>query len=647
VKDLYPVHLEIKDLYCFKGDTIIDLDRNVYAIVAHDETNPLRSNWLGKSTLMMSIAFALMGWHTKRVDDEIITHGQREASVSLRLNDGSLIERSKVRGKSMQVRFTDPGGNLYTQTRADEEIAKHIGLSASDFFATFFFRQGQLGALVDTSSSSSDKLEIIEGWLAEELESVQRVHVVASKHYAQVTDDLAKCRNEFDRLFAELDDLANLGEQVALEKTDFEIDFATNRVAELKREYAEALIEVEKEKQREVTRKRAARFEQVIQSGVTLKGELDSFPEGLEEAFESIKIELVGVRKEYSDLSSQLREFGNRKHFLGVCPVVEKPCPSADWVDVELGSFERRAKVEATLQATENRFRDLEAKAKELEHKIKRKRWIETELVRLRAQASDLQADAEAAEQLPEEDRLTPDLSGLEREIEELTNQILVLKSSKKKISDAFDAQSKLTIKIAELEESVKLARSAVQLTGKTGAQQAIQELALAQIEIAANQLLLSIGVDLKVSVNWSRESKGLAKVCGECGTAFPTSQRVKVCGVCNAERGPNVTQKLNIELSNRSGAAETLAGIALGISTAKWIKSHRGSRWSSVFIDEPFGMLDEYHRQSLCAQITGMLSTSFCSAFVVAHDRASQSAMPGRIEIVSKSGYSTVERVV
>ena len=110
------------------------------------------------------------------------------------------------------------------------------------------------------------------------------------------------------------------------------------------------------------------------------------------------------------------------------------------------------------------------------------------------------------------------------------------------------------------------------------------------------------------------------------------------------AERGPNVAAKLVIDLSNRSGAAEDLAGMAVGLAASQWLRSKRASAWSAAYIDEPFGALDAHNKRALSNHVATMLRRSFASAFVVAHDREILDAMPGRVVISAGPKGSTLE---
>jgi DNA repair exonuclease SbcCD ATPase subunit len=110
--------------------------------------------------------------------------------------------------------------------------------------------------------------------------------------------------------------------------------------------------------------------------------------------------------------------------------------------------------------------------------------------------------------------------------------------------------------------------------------------------------------------------------------------------------RGPKLDEKLDFALSDRSGAAEDLAGFHLQVATAAWLYGRRGVPWRVIAVDEPFGALDEAHRRSMGVHVVGLLRTryAFEQAFVIAHDTASTDAMPARIRIIAGRDGSRIE---
>lgn len=650
--DLYPTKLVVKNLYCFKGTHTIKLDATIYAVLAQAIDNPARSNWLGKSTLLMAFALALFGWHTKRTDDEIITDGEEECSVELVLNDGSKLGRTKARGKSMQVRFTPKGKKALTQAAAQQAIEAHIGFTQDDFFATCYFEQKQIGALV--TAKGAERSAIVEGWLAEELAPIQRLHGAAVREHKVATESLRALEEELANLET---DWAALVEERAPGSADLvgHLDAQLCAAEAARQDKRQALAEARKvvaEREAEARAweakvRQAEEYEAIVARGVAKRQEFDALPADADARRKAADLACGQATSEAEEAAQHLARLELADYqFDGQCPIACQTCPSAQWVEEQATSPEAldAAKERAAKAEQERKVRHQEAAKAGAVAGLRSR--LETELVQLRTKAEqlmDVAAEVDEAEEPPSADELEVKVAQLEGEVEALAERARLLREDIEWAGKADARRQVLGDEIAQAKVRHQVASEAVEITGRTGAQQAIQELVMAKVERRANHLLASAGIPLQVSVSWAQETKGLAKVCS-CGTAFPTSQRVKECTACGATRGANMQRKLSIEPSNRSGAAEDLAGIALGIAASQWLRAARGSRWATVFIDEPFGALDQHNRAALSSHIVSMLRTAFASAFVVAHERAILSAMPARINILAGPDGSQIQ---
>jgi DNA repair exonuclease SbcCD ATPase subunit len=118
----------------------------------------------------------------------------------------------------------------------------------------------------------------------------------------------------------------------------------------------------------------------------------------------------------------------------------------------------------------------------------------------------------------------------------------------------------------------------------------------------------------------------------------------VKECQRCGAQRGPHQIAKLDIDLTNRSGAAEDLAGIAVQLSASNWLRLKRCTPWTGACIDEPFGALDATNKRALAMHVATMLLDRFDLALVVAHDRGILDALPSQVAIVADEDGSKLE---
>lgn len=658
--DLYPVELKLKNLYCFKGEQSVALEPTVYAVIAQADDNPERSNWLGKSTFLLSFAYALFGWHTKRTDNEIITTGQDECSVALRLNDGTIIERSKANGKSEQLKFVAPGKKPITQAQAQKAIEQHIGLNKDNFFAMHFFEQKRIGALV--TAKGAERVNIIEGWLAEELDPIMRLndaavraHKKASLELADLERERAELKEDWRKLVIDLIGTEDATVDVKATIEDMLEKAKAEHEAKKQELIAARKVATEEEIQKRLLAEKlekAAEYDAIVASGLEVRKAFDLIPATAQKEYEDAQASATSAKTTLDKCSEKLKFLQRGDYvFDGQCPITCAACPSKSWVDSRATSKEALDAAKQDLEKARTSHVELTRTATAKRDTARERAALETKLTALRAKAEQLADVAEEMEGKEEEgkkpSKANEHVAALETALERLADKVRQLTEDKAWATKAIGRVWELETHIHHAKEKRALIVEAVQLTGRTGAQQAIQEIVMTKIEAKANELLTNAGIPLQIDVKWEQETSGLAKVCPTCGTAFPTSQRAKACESCGAIRGPNIQSKLLIEPTNRSGAAEDLAGVALGVAASRWLRAQRGSKWSAVFIDEPFGALDPHNRTALSSHIASMLRNEFRMAFVVAHERSVLMAMPAQLKIGAGPSGSRIEGTV
>ena len=645
---MYPVELAFENVGPYAGQHLLPLTDSVYAVLARHERNPERSNWLGKSTLLWLVPYALFGTHPNKTDNEWITRGTPFAWVGLKLDDGTVVERSKAIDKPTQLTVTLPGCRPLTQKAAQEAIEKHIGLGQDDFMATCFYEQKQLARMV--SARSAERIEMVESWLARDLAPLQAMHGDAINDLAGVNKGLASKQSELTGIREDIATLATeygapdaSGIPNALDAAKVvkqaglgvaRTALATAKAARLDAAQWQAKVEAARE------------FDDIAAEGATLRLALDGLPVPTPQDENAAKANLAAATANHATEAKRLADASAAKRgaFDGKCPVNGGACPSAKWVTSTGVAPDVLAGYQRTALAAKATLATATAEANRLQQVAVKRASLEGKLQALREQASAL---VDVANEVAECEN-PPDLAALDQGVRNGEAQVRAAEAELAKVAQDAEWYRVGNARLAKLQgeclaigEQRALILEAVQLLGKTGAQQKLGEIALANVEDGANALLQAAGIALSVQVRWVTHLQGLAKHCDVCGAAYPGSDRVKACPQCGAKRGPNVAAKLVIDLSNRSGAAEDLAGIAVGLAASQWLRAKRVSGWSSVFIDEPFGALDAHHKRALSVHIATMLKRSFASAFVVAHDKAVLDALPSRVTIIGTDSGS------
>jgi DNA repair exonuclease SbcCD ATPase subunit len=655
----------------YRGDHEVFFEPTIYGVTASHEADPARSNWLGKTSILAGVRFALFGTHPARTEDEWITRGEAEGSVRIELSDGMTITRERKRGSATRLFVRWPGreGEPATGAAAQAAIVEALGLTEGDFMATCFFEQKNLARFV--VARPAERQEIVAGWLqlgklqaAESRtrrilgERIDRKTTLVAKRDAMKGEIVAILASRFD---AVTDADANMSKRAESEQFMIEAVFDLQNV----RDAAKAVAEEAREayRRREAWEKASAAreaFDRAVASVEEANVRREKAIADAETAlagFDAAKVEAslrdaTKAQQEAIAALARARDTESQRAALacgafdGVCPVDGHVCPDAEIMNAAREANEislreavsERVRADKAVSSAKNRVEEASESARRIEA--------------LRGQINALKRHPVAAmgdpppdpgEAPPVVDAVTPwdAYQAAEADYREAEQQADRLRRT-------YDGMGKLEGEIAAAEAEIDTLREAVAILGRQGAQRVIAEGALSEIEDGANALLREAGIDLRVVVRWSHEGQGLATTCEACGAPFPSSTKVRECAKCGATRGAKMIDRLEVVLSDRSGAADDLAGAAIQLAAGAWLRKQRNAAWSVALIDEPFGALDEANRGAFAVHLAAMLRGryGYAQAFVIAHTRGVMDALPGRVEVTGREAGSSL-RVV
>jgi DNA repair exonuclease SbcCD ATPase subunit len=657
---MIPVSIKIENWMCFRGKHELQLRGDVYAIVASRETDPESSNWAGKSSLVAIVPFALYGVKPEqcRLEDDWITRGEKSGSVTITLSDGTVIERTRKRRSSTKLkvsfrsdaRSVGKGGSkrrAASGNAAQAKIIELVGLSESDFFATCFCPQKKMSRFV--TCQPADRMAIIGEWL--DLDPLQRCNANVVARLDELLEQDAEYARRIDVLKESLRGLLLNVEvpegQAPTEAVSRQVD-KLEATANAKRKQAQDLQEeVDNHADWIVTAQTAEDYEGLVVEGKQLLKQLKAMkPVEIEARLAAAVEKTAEASKVLGAAEDRLKEATRNAagRFDGTCPVVGTECPVAR--EIKSRAASDKAVVsnarESHLGAQQD-FNKAGLAMIKLRNQLDDAKKLNTQLIELRKRATVMKPAWDEIQR----DGSPPDISEQREQLgaaHDASNaaQVALLDAQQtlKRLED-------LNLEIGAAEDSRRLLsakvsthREALAIFGRRGAQRVRAEGSLAIIEAGANACLSrSAGIDLSVEVQWSREAaSGLAKTCEACGEPFPKSQRVKECEACGEVRGPKRIEKPELELSDSSGAADDLVGIAFQLGASSYLRRERGSRWGAAIIDEPFSALDVSNRRRFARRLAPMLQSTFGfeQALVITHDQAVVSALPARVEIVA-----------
>ena len=648
----------------YRGEHAVDLSAGVYAVMARWHDSPQRSNWGGKSQLLELFPFAFYGQHRHRTEDEWITRGERVGWVRLTLDvegQAVVIERRRLMGQSTKLSVLDGTAvddagqpRKLLGNEAQDFVIALLGLTERDFFATCFIGQKQMSRFV--TEKPEKRMDLVIEWLR--MQALEEAHADAQARLNESVMALTRLEVEHATARTAIQDAAAVAK-------DHSKDVA-EMLAELIAQQEEAVGEaqgvvqaLEQQRERTLAQSReyedAREFARVAAEGKRLREKLEQANEPvLDQQLTQCRARLddvTGGVRAASDACARLQRVAAGE-FDGNCPVAPVSCPIA--AQINGMRDENRAAYEAAHRA----FDDARAQKESLQRSHDQTQSIvgslnrdKATLAQLAQQAKRLRPAAVQVAQLGQQTEVPPDDTDLAKARADVVTQQVTLERLRGELTRVGQARTKMATLQQHIDATrarVELLTEAAHILGRTGAQREIARKMLAAIETSANQALEECGVDLRVQVRWSYEGQGLARECEACGNPFPSSAKVKVCTRCGAERGQNTINRLDVVLSDRSGAAEDLAGIAIQLAACAWLRQERDSQLSLAILDEPFSSLDQQHKQALAAHLTVMLGRAYGvqQAFIVSHDASVAEALPCRVQILAGPDGSSIEHV-
>lgn len=628
----YVKHITLTNWGPFLGETTLQLPAGPIAVTARRDRDPLSSNWIGKTWLLSAVRFALFGAKPSSAEseDSWITLGQRTGKVCVVLSDGVSVTRTRKLGSATQLEVSGlPGApGLAKGDRAQAELDAYLCMSLADFDASCWIGQKAAAKLVLATPAA--RAAMVEAWIgvtplrAAEAYATKRAGAALAERDQQLMQasallDTAPEHAELAPLVAV--EVAARGALSAIEASDK----ANERRAELQ--------------------KQADQFDVLVKRGEELSEELGKIDRP------AIDVSIAKFAREYETArdastlatrrATELEERVTGEGFDGVCPVMCQACPVAPTVSSTVRTMQGQL-TEAKREATQARAHSIKCDDLYSAARLRAKQWdqADAERTQLRAQALALEPALDALEALPAPmvGQVSPQVL---RERLRAAERACADARASNAVHDTAHAKAKaLQAKAAPAQAEATLWTIAA--TVIRAARREISEAAAGAIELGANRLLSAAGIELQASFRWEREASGLASNCDQCGEGYPSKVSVKVCPRCSAPRPPKVVERLDLIPSDRSGAADDLAGLAVQLSAASWLRAQRGSPFGSVFVDEPFAALDPSNAQALGVRLHAALGElGFEQAWIVAHDAALMQSLPAQV-IVRSDGRSS-----
>ncbi len=623
----------------YRGEYEVALGAGVYALVARDEEDPERSNWLGKTSFIEAVWYGLTGdVPADATLDGVVSHGEPDMRVELEFDDGTYLERERdVAHKQSKLMLCMPGADgaelKLTGDPAQDELYRRIGMGKKDLKATCFVRQKQMDKLV--TDDPADVTAAINGWL--DMARVEKAAAAASA-------EAGVCEQKLERLSGELcmatASLASVPAAADLEAeaAGLERELVEYQAAQEQRvQHATRVGEWRLAMQRHEQWRQAAGREKTAREALEKHTRACAETLGAEREKDALaEVNEKGRLAAEANTAEQQARVVAAGQFNGVCPVAGIDCPATDSINADrVVARTRHEQARAAARAAQEALVLAQAGVAPFRAAEQRRAQLEAELrAAERGMSVKEQPDPGPEPEAPETPQGGTDVA---RRLAEVQARL-------QRRAELEQQVARLTADVEAQRAEAAAYRLAQRVLGRKGVQRVIAQRACVVLEHGANERLAAAGVDLRVRLAWGRETQQLEVTCPACGQAFPKSARVKECQRCGEARGLKSDERFHVERSSTSGAADDLAGLALQLSAASWLRRARGCPWGVLVLDEPFGALDPHHRRALAASLTRMVGAEYGQAFVVAHDRETLDALPKRLLVTASGPWSRIE---
>jgi DNA repair exonuclease SbcCD ATPase subunit len=635
--------LTFKNWGKYRGTHTIRLSAGAFGVVAAWDGDDRRSNGGGKSLLLSSIGFLLFGINPKDTEDEWITDGEKSGSVEGKIGNWT-IKRSRERGKSTQLVVGEAKGS-----DAQDVIEKQIvGLTRDEWVEACWLRQKKhAGMLV---MSPADRMARVRQWC--DLESLEKAEKEARRRLLNVDRVIEREQVQADTAKRAVE---RAGEQAGVSPFDanevsLKLGFLKHAIDVNERE-VNAGVELLREHgriRREIddrVRKRA-KIVQLRAEADDLDGTLAPSPDDVREATEAHDLARETRSAAISAKQAASKLCGGS--FDGHCPVNGRDCPVAGEIRADGESARSKLKdASERLLEAEKGVSETRAKENDLRRVLK-----EAESAGLRAELARKTAARLEQEVVGDDPPDPPDDAEVEKAISDAKWKLAEMQERRGHLRAALENGSREVERmnvslavIAEKTEERRLLRLACQVLGRSGAQRVLAEETVAEVEGKANDALARAGIRNTVSLSWGKPTQKRDPECPACEHTHPSTSKAAKCSKCGEERPFLRTEGLEIEVSDRGGAAEDLAGLTISLAAGLVVRNRRSSPWDVVLADEVFAACDVANSEALSRQLGQILGGEFGfrQSFVVAHSRKVVDSLPNRIVVEATDAGSTV----
>jgi len=672
--------LVLHNFMVFKDEEIDFNNRDVIGILGSYAEGNGRSNMSGKSSIVESIKYLLVGTTRYKKEINLIHYGEKEMWI-----EGVFLDESN--GKEYKLKrgrdHKNSGVleiNWVTGSRdAQIEINSLFGITKEDFELTNYFQQSDIHGFMKLSPT--EKTKFLMEWLD-------------NKHWqdkeARVREDIRELKTRVKELettikvlseesVCDLTDLENERDLVFLEKRKIKAKinkllknievFENEREANVvklqksineREKLVDERLEI-KRKKREVinAQQRIKDFNAEIEN---LKGQLTP----VKQSKEKLKSKGMYNSQIIKDKLALLEKFEN--HNGGICPILNESCDRVACDSKQLNALkteitalrESNTKIKKSLKSIDDnekigeKIDSRRVNIKKCDEQVKSYDVPDGRLEEITSRINQLD------EYLKENnnDSVNNKIKKIKREVNDLREEEHEIQSRIGSLTQAIDNRIKLEDKIIEntkkLEEYKQVMGHKLfcaTMFGKQGIPSLEIENAFSSIEQDINDNFKYLGSQARISFNPVTELNKKAVSCS-CGFVYPKGFRSGECPDCGKKRGKEIKEEISLDIhengtdssfEGNSGGGQAIVSFAVRVALTM-IKRNQGKcRLNMLFLDEVDSALDSYFSHSIINAVMTLLrdKLGFNQVLIISHNNEIKNILPNTL-MVKKDGLQS-----
>ena len=650
-------------------------DKDIIGILGKGVYDEKRSNYLGKTTLLEAMRWALTGNSRASKNAKLVHFGEDMAEVEVELKDGNELYNVRrgvdAKGKGvLQVGWGD-------KSRESQQVINELlGIDQKDFDLTFFFKQAEISQFMNYGSA--DKKKLVMKW--------QKNDHWPEKEKS-VKEDISKIKEKIKEEDITLRNLElNLGDEEELQS---KYSSLRTKVSDYEKQVTKLNKQIEKEKKTSsITKKqyetavgnykRATRevgeYENKLVKVKEAKEELKTFKDSKSDKAKSDEVidTLMEARSEINTKANNLESKINKikKSGSGLCPVLDEPCDrlkisasdmkdmvnqldclKTDYADVTKSLGKARARKE---KEQEDKLRK-----QKLESIVSSEKDINSRLESLRADLKEnktitTQYDKESETKLKE---LRETLLDVEDSYDDAKEDFTIVKHKIEEYEKNKDKIEELRTKLVKRNEILTDLQYVAFMYGKNGIPSLEIENSFQQIEDEINFVLGELDPSLSVEFKPDRVLSTWEELCLSCGCKFPKGTKKHQCANCGTARSKKKKDELQLTVIQNhnetdfemcSGGLKTLVSLAVRAALTMLLKRQNHTKLNVLFLDEIDSALDEANKEAIMNLVKNVFvnKLGFSQIFWISHDKTISQSVPYTILVKGYKEHSELEWV-